>query len=423
MSASALPAVDHRRSDDRVWDQLMALAEHTEPGEPGWTRRVFSPAYRESRQVVSQFMKEAGLDLSRDAAGNLLGWLPGTNRGLPTLVIGSHTDTVAGGGRFDGMVGVIAAIEVARRLRESGTALRHSLWVVDFLGEEPNQFGLSCVGSRAVSGGLEGAHLALRGAAGESLESALRASGADPQQLERARWAPSALHAYIELHIEQSVRLEQAGLPLGVVTAIAGIHRARIEIQGRPDHAGATPMGSRQDALQAAAQVIIGIDLIGRRQGESEGVATVGRILVEPNSVNVVPALATLTAELRSTDEDWLREGVQAVERMVGEVSAASGCPATVSWISAEAPVRCDPRMRELLAKAVREAGAEPMAVPSGAGHDAAHVARLCPMGMLFVPSRDGRSHCPEEWTDKEQVAKGTEALLRALVAVDRAEL
>jgi N-carbamoyl-L-amino-acid hydrolase len=423
MSASALPAFDHRRSDDRVWDQLMALAEHTEPGEPGWTRRVFSPAYQESRQVVSGFMEEAGLELSRDPAGNLRGRLPGTDRELPALVIGSHTDTVAGGGRFDGMLGVIAATEAARLLRESGTALRHPLWVVDFLGEEPNQFGLSCVGSRAVSGDLEEAHLRLRSPTGESLASALTASGAEPQQLERARWDPSALHAYIELHIEQSARLEQAGLPLGVVTAIAGIHRARIEIEGRPDHAGTTPMGSRQDALQAAAQVILGIDLIGRRQGAAEGVATVGRILVEPNSVNVVPALATLTAELRSTDEEWLREGVDAVERMVGEVSAASRAPATVAWISGEAPVRCDPRMRELLAKAVRDMGAEPMAVPSGAGHDAAHLARLCPMGMLFVPSRQGRSHCPEEWTEKEHVAKGTEALLRAVLAVDRAEL
>lgn len=401
----------------------MELAEHTEPGEPGWTRRVFSPAYQESRQVVSGFMAEAGLELSRDAAGNLLGRLPGIDGALPALVIGSHTDTVAGGGRFDGMVGVIAAIEVARLLRESGTAPRHPLWVVDFLGEEPNQFGLSCVGSRAVSGELDEAHLQLHGPMGDSLAAALTASGAEPQELKRARWDPSTLHAYIELHIEQGARLEQAGLPLGVVSAIAGIYRVRIEIEGRPDHAGATPMGSRQDALQAAAQVILGIDLIGRRQGPAEGVATVGRILVEPNSVNVVPARATLTAEIRSTDKEWLREGVEAVERMVGEVSAASGAPASVAWISGEAPVRCDPRMRELLAGAVQDMGVEPMAVPSGAGHDAAHLARLCPMGMLFVPSRAGRSHCPEEWTEKDHVAKGTEALLRAVVAVDRAEL
>jgi N-carbamoyl-L-amino-acid hydrolase len=423
MSARALLAVDHRSSDDRVWDQLMALAERTEPGEPGWTRRVFSPAYRESRQVVSGFMEEAGLELSRDPAGNLLGRLPATGQELPALVIGSHTDTVAGGGRFDGMVGVIAAIEVARQLRETGTNLRHPLWVIDFLGEEANDFGLSCIGSRAVSGDLEVAHLQLRNPAGETLESALKASGAEPRQLERARWEPGSLHAYIELHIEQSGRLERAGLPLGVVTAIAGIHRARIEIQGRADHAGATPMGSRQDALQAAAHVILEVDRIGRRQGAAEGVATVGRILVEPNSVNVVPALATLTAELRSTNEEWLREGKEAVERMVGEVSTASGVPATVAWISGEAPVPCDPRIRTLLTSAVREMGAESMEVSSGAGHDAVHVARLCPMGMLFVPSRQGRSHCPEEWTEKKQIAMGTEALLRAVVAVDGASL
>jgi N-carbamoyl-L-amino-acid hydrolase len=410
-------------SDDRVWDQLMELAEYTEAGEPGWTRRVFSSAYRQSRQVVLRFMEEAGLDATRDEAGNLLGRRPGAESGRPALVIGSHSDTVAGGGRFDGMVGVVAAIEVGRLLRDSGTILRHPLWVVDFLGEEPNQYGLSCLGSRAVAGALEAAHLGLRDPSGETLGSALQAGAADPPQLHRARWDPSALHAYIELHIEQSARLEQAGRPLGVVTAIAGIHRARIEVRGRPDHAGATPMDSRQDALQAAAQIILGIDRTGRRRGTAEGVATVGRILVEPNSVNVVPALATLTAELRSTDELWLREGVEAVERLVGEVSAVSGTPATVTWISAEAPVRCDPRLMVLLSGSVRELGFEPMEVPSGAGHDAAHVARLCPMGMLFVPSRQGRSHCPEEWTDKHQVGRGTAALLRAVLAVDRAEL
>ena len=401
----------------------MRLAEHVEPGQAGWTRRVFSPAYLETRQLVADLMADAGLEVSRDAVGNLLGRLPGTQPDLPALVIGSHTDTVSGGGRFDGMVGVVAAIEVASMLVDSQTRLSHSLWVVDFLGEEPNQFGLSCLGSRAVTGHLESSHLALRDGAGMTLREALLGMGARPDSLGSARWPAGALHGYIELHVEQGARLEQAGRPLGVVSAIVGIHRARIELVGRPDHAGTTPMAGRLDAMQAAARVILGIDGIGRRQASSEGVATVGQITVEPNSPNVVAARATLVAELRSIDGDWLAQAAEQVEELVAQVAAGTGVAAELSWISAEPPVACAPTMRRLLAQAVREVGAEPLEVPSGASHDAANMARLGPMGMLFIPSRDGRSHCPEEWTEKEQVAVGTTALFQAVLAVDQAAL
>jgi len=401
----------------------MLLAEHAEPDQAGWTRRVFSPAYLESRQVVADLMAASGLEVSRDAAGNLLGQLPGAEPDLPSLVIGSHTDTVAGGGRFDGMVGVVAAIEVARRLQAEGTGLWHPLRVVDFLGEEPNRFGLSCLGSRAVTGHLDPAHLQLRDGSGITLGEALVGVGARPESIQSARWPEKSIHGYIELHIEQGARLERAGRRLGVVSGIVGIHRARVELIGRPDHAGTTPMGGRLDAIQAAAQVILGIDRIGRRHEGAEGVATVGQITVEPNSPNVVAARATLVAELRSLDAEWLAQGDEQVAALVAQVAAGTGVVAELAWVSQESPVACHPTMRRLLAQAVRELGAEPLEVASGASHDAAHLARLGPMGMLFIPSLGGRSHCPEEWTEPEQVALGTSALLQAVRAVDRAQL
>jgi len=399
------------------------LAEYAEPDQPGWTRRVFSPAYRESRQVVADLMEGTGLEVTRDAAGNLLGQLAGAEPDLRALVIGSHTDTVAGGGRFDGMVGVVAAIEVARRLRAEGTRLRHPLRVVDFLGEEPNRFGLSCLGSRAVTGHLDPAHLQLRDASGLTLEEALVGVGGQPEAIQSARWPENSIHGYIELHVEQGARLEQMGRRLGVVSGIVGIHRVRVELVGRPDHAGTTPMGARLDAMQAAAQVILGIDRIGRRQEGAEGVATVGQIAVEPNSPNVVASRATLVAELRSLDADWLAQGDQQVAALVAQVASETGLVGELSWLSQEAPVACHPTLRRLLAQAVQELGVDPVELASGASHDAAHLARLGPMGMLFIPSRGGRSHCPEEWTDPEQVALGTAALLQAVQVVDRAQL
>ena len=408
-------------SEDRLWGDLTGLAEFVESGLPGWTRRVFSAPYQASRRFIQTLMEEAGLIAEQDSAGNLIGRLPGADSTLPAIVIGSHTDTVTGGGRFDGMVGVAAAVEVARQLL--GSPLRHPLWVVDFLGEEPNEFGLSCLGSRAVTGHLGSDHLQLRDGSGRTLGEALTAAGCRPADLHTARWRPGSVHAYLELHIEQGRLLEQAGLELGVVTAIVGIARAQIDITGSADHAGTTPMDDRHDALAAAAEVVLGVDRLGRSGEVEHGVATTGRILIQPNAANVVPGLAQLVVEMRSTSEAWLRRSSAALEEMVAQVAKDRSVEASLTWISSEPPVSCDPRVRQLLGRAVEQMGSTPMELESGASHDAAHVARVAPIGMLFVPSRGGRSHCPEEWTDPSQVADGARALLRATIEADAAEL
>jgi beta-ureidopropionase / N-carbamoyl-L-amino-acid hydrolase len=406
---SRLPSPDLAR----VSGDLEILASYRDPEAPGWTRRVFSGFDRAGREWVAARMQEAGLRVETDAAANLIGRLPGTG-GLPgAIVTGSHTDTVHGGGRFDGIIGVLGAIEAVRCLRAAEVELEHDLVVVDFLGEEPNDFGLSCVGSRAISGALDEGHLALLGPDGRSLSEALAAAGGVPSALGGARW-PEGLHCYVELHIEQGPVLEQARVPIGVVTGIAGIHRLRARFEGRPDHAGTTPMSLRRDALSGAAELALAIERLA--QG---GVATTGRLEIRPGAHNVVPGEADLWAEARSPDAQWLDSFGRAVADEFDGIGARRQLGTTLTWISREPPVTVTDWVADSIDQAATSLGNRVLRIPSGAGHDASHMARLGPMGMVFVPSRAGRSHCPEEWTDLEDIGRGIAVLVQALVVCD----
>ncbi len=397
----------------RVFADLMRLAEMVEAGQPGWTRRVFSPEYLRSRELIWELMGSAGLEVRRDPAGNLIGTLPGTAPDQAALILGSHTDTVAGGGRFDGPCGVMAAIEAVRRIRERGGRPRRTIWVVDFLGEEPNDFGISCVGSRAAAGHLSPEHLRLVDGGGRTLAEALAQMGGDPDRIAEARWPKGAASAYLELHVEQGTRLEEAGRGLAVVTAIAGIHRAEIRLEGWADHAGTAPMAGRSDALLAAAEVSLEVEQLGLRGGL--GVATVGRLELVPNSPNVVAERATLIAEYRSGDPSWLSATDELLQEVVSQVPSRRGVRGQLSWLSREDPTLCAEELSSVLLASAREIGEEPLQLASWAGHDAVQVAAICPVAMLFVPSRGGRSHCPEEWTDPQQVEVGTRALAAAV--------
>ena len=399
----------------------MELAEFREPDQPGFTRRLFSDQYQRSRTWVSEQMEAAGLRVRTDPVGNRLGELAGVDPELSQIVIGSHTDTVAGGGRFDGMLGVIGAIEVARLLRQNGVRLQHTLLVADFLGEEPNRFGLSCLGSRAVAGQLSSGYLRLQDQDGQTLAAALAATGSHPENLSQGLWAAERLHSYLELHIEQGTRLERAGVPLGVVTAIAGIHRAVIRVAGRPDHAGTTGMADRRDALVVAAEVVLLVERLAQDSARgASGVGTVGRLKISPGATNVVPGEATAWAEFRSSDEGWLQERHRELDAGVGELATSRGVDVEVDWVSAEPPIDCADGVRREIRKVVQELGCSLLELPSGASHDAAHLAQLCPMGMIFIPSKDGRSHCPEEWSEPPEVALGVAALLAGVVRLDQ---
>jgi len=357
-------------------------------------------------------MTVAGLDVRIDPGGNLIGVRRGADQGLPAIVVGSHTDTVLGGGRFDGMLGVLAGIEVAR---SSPGDLRHTLEIVDFLAEEPTDFGISTVGSRAFAGALSADMLALR--SGErTLADSIASVGGAPDRIQAARRQPGSIAVYLELHIEQGPVLDNEGLRLGVVTAITGIRRFQVRLAGRPDHAGTMPMGLRRDALAGAAEVILALE---REWQDGGGVGTVGRLNVSPNATNVVPGAVELWAEMRSIDPQRLTSAEASFLEAARTIAAQRGLTADIDALSREEPVPIAEHVQAELGEVLRAMGHPVKRLPSFAGHDANQVAKVAPVGMLFVPSRGGRSHCPEEWTDLADAALGARALGEAVLHFD----
>lgn len=408
-----------RIDPERISRRIKALAGFTEPGRP-WTRTAFSPLYLEAREWLRAQMQSAGLATTIDAGGNLIGTLPGRRNELGALGLGSHIDTVPDGGRFDGIAGVVAALEVAEAINEAGLRLRHALSVFDFLAEEPNRFGLSCVGSRAIAGELPADALRIRSPDGETLAQAIVRMGGDPDRLKDGLLAPGAMRAFMELHIEQGIRLESSGDDIGIVTDIVGISRAEISLTGRADHSGTTPMDRRQDALVAAALFVAAVERRARDSGEDGHVATVGKLQVFPNAANAVPGRVVFTLEVRAIGMDRVSGFFAWAERSLAELERERGVRGQLVPLSSGRPVAMDAGLRAVLAKAAREAGLATQDMPSGGGHDAAFMGRICPVGMIFIPCRAGRSHCPQEWSSRDQIARGAQTLLNAVIALDR---
>lgn len=417
MATPSFPALNA----DRLWARVEALSKMTRPDAP-WTRRAFSPLFLEAREWLRGQFLEAGLSARLDAGGNLVGRLQGHGTGAKPLVTGSHCDTVAMGGRFDGIIGVLAGVEVAHTLHENGLRLKHPLEVIDFLSEEPSDYGVSCIGSRALTGQLSDPMLQATDPAGETLAEGMRRIGADPQALADLLRPPGSVAAFVELHIEQGPVLEARGLPIGVVTDIVGIHRVSIVVDGRPDHAGTTPMGIRADALAGAALVI---DEVRRRATALDGsphyvVATVGRLSLTPNASNAVPGRVEMTMEVRSNHRSALDSFPGDVLEAVRRRLQALRVSADMRSISRSEPTACDPLVMGAIERAAGVLGHASMRMPSGAGHDAAYMARCGPAGMVFVPCLNGRSHCPEEWIEPRQLFDGAQVLLHTLLELDR---
>jgi N-carbamoyl-L-amino-acid hydrolase len=404
-------------NEARCFGWLMKLGEITDPARP-WTRTAFSERHGQGREFLAGRMQELGLVTSIDAAGNLIGRREGTAPSAGTIMIGSHSDTVVGGGRFDGIAGVIAGLEIAAALNDSGVRLRHSLEIVDFLAEEPNEFGLSCIGSRGMAGALDTDMLARKNRAGVTLREGIVATGAGSIGAARR----SDVVAFFELHIEQGPVLEAQGLDVGVVTHIAGIRRLSLTFKGQAAHAGTTPLDLRQDALVAAARFVLDLRgaLENRREVQPFVIATVGEIHVAPNAPNVVPGEARVVVDLRSDASEALVSWADRI-RALGE-QAVAGTKVTLAEcrsLSATEPTTCAPALTVHLREAARDLGLRQRDIVSGAGHDAAFLSQIAPAAMLFVPSRDGMSHCAQEWTDSDALAKGVAAVLRAVRAFD----
>lgn len=410
------PTIDaaHLRAD------IDALAEITEPDRP-WTRRSFTPRFDEGRAWLRRRMEADGLAVRVDAAGNMIGRREGREPDAKAILVGSHTDTVPSGGRFDGIAGVAAGLEIARALAAAGEMLRHPFEIVDFLAEEPSEFGLSCIGSRGMAGVLDAGMLAATRPDGLRLDAAIRAVGGAPERL----GVPlrDDIAAYFELHIEQATQLERAGLSVGVVTAIAGVVRIAIRFEGVAAHAGATPMDQRADALAPAAECVAFVRRLAEETARSSNthfVATVGILDVHPNAANIVPGTARLAVDIRAGDMADAERFLTRLDEASAATAAAHGVErAGFDLISRSAPAVCDPDLCAHLITAARAAGHDPLSLGSGAGHDAMFLARLAPMAMIFTPCLRGRSHCPEEWAEVSDVAAGAATMLGAIRALD----
>jgi N-carbamoyl-L-amino-acid hydrolase len=401
----------------RIAEDIDSLAALTEPDRP-WTRRAFTPRFLDGRAWLEQRFDAAGLVTDIDAAGNLIGRREGTEPGLGTIMVGSHSDTVPDGGRFDGIAGISAALEVARALKDKSLTLRHNLEIVDFLAEEVSIFGVSCIGSRGMIG-LRPDEWLDREALDMTLHQGIFDAGGNPA-LKQPR---TDIRAFLELHIEQGPVLDDGELDIGVVTAIAGITRIEIIVEGRADHAGTTPMRSRKDALTAAARLVLDIEHIGREfaLGDTHFAATVGEFTMEPNAANVVPSRVRLLIDARAEDRSQMERFLEVIQESVNWVTSETEVSiAPPKIISDNLPTPLDSDIQYALDAACETVGASHRRMASGAGHDAAWMARVTKSGMIFIPCLGGRSHAPEEFAETDDIALGAAVLLEAVQRLDQ---
>lgn len=384
---------------------------------PGGINRVaYSEADLAGRAFTLDLFRQAGLVPRLDTAGNILARLEGSDPSLPPILIGSHVDSVTDGGNYDGPVGSFSAIEAARSLREQGVRLRHPVEVVVWQNEEGGT-----IGSKLAIGDLAAADLDKVARSGKTLREGLGIVGGDVSRLNEAVRKRGDLACYIELHIEQGGLLEQAGLQIGVVEGIVGLRWFEIAIEGFANHAGTTPMDQRRDAMLAAAKFTVAVnDAVRAEPGRQ--VATVGRLIPQPNTTNVIPGQVVLTVDLRDLDPAKLIRFTAVFERLGREIGAATGTTFGMKPLVHSEPALADPQVMGWIEAAAGLLGLTRRWMPSGAGHDAQEIARIAPMGMIFVPSVAGISHSPREYTKPEDVVHGADVLLNAVVAADRKE-
>ena len=409
---------DVRIDGERLWSRIVALGEIgaiTGPaGELGCARLALTEADRQGRDLVTGWMGDLGLAVTVDAIGNVVGTRPGTDPNAAAVMTGSHVDTVATGGRFDGNLGVLAGLEVVETLETLGIRTRRPISVAFFTDEEGARFAPDMLGSLVYVGGM-------------ALEEALDVTAVDDgarlgDELVRIGYAgphpcpaASAPHAYIELHIEQGPILEDEGVTIGVVVGVQGISWTELEIIGRSAHAGTTPMRLRRDPGFVAAAITTFVRQLTARLGGAQ-VATVGRIDLRPNLVNVVPSTATLTVDLRNTDDAVLVSAEAELAAEVSRLAEAERVTVTARSLARFQPVDFDPATVDLVEATARRLGYSTRRLPSGAGHDAQMLARVCPTAMIFTPSAGGLSHNIAEYTAPDDVAAGANVLLQTVL-------
>ena len=398
----------------RLLDRIVELAQiGAIEGTQGCSRLAFSDADREGRDLVVTWMQDLGLTVTVDAVGNVVA-STSDDGAAGAVMAGSHIDTVGTGGRYDGNLGVLAGLEVIEATLAAGVDLQRPLAVAFFSNEEGSRYPPDMMGSLAYVGGM-------------SVESVLEVTGADGsvvgEELERIGYRGSAPcpgaapHAYVELHIEQGPVLDRAGLQIGAVEGVQGISWTELVLTGQSNHAGTTPMTLRRDPMVVAAEVAVAARNIAAEFGGSQ-VATVGSLTLHPNLVNVVPAHATMTVDLRNTDEKALQRAEDELRKRTLELAQSEGIDVNSRTLARFEPVEFDDRIVDQIEQLATQRGLSTKRMPSGAGHDAQMMARICPTGMIFVPSVDGISHNPAEHTDEQDLIAGAQLLADAMLAL-----
>lgn len=380
-------------------------------------RLAYSREEKEATDYFIELCREAGLRVTCDAAGNVIGRRPGLNSALPAVGIGSHLDTVIEGGKYDGVTGTLAALEMVRSLNDRHIRTRHPIEVYSFACEESARFGFSQIGSKLIAGLIGKKEIAdLTDKEGKSIRTVFKDRGLDFERIEEAGRTHHTLSVFLEMHIEQGPILESRNKDIGVVTGIAAPTRYSICIKGHAAHSGSTPMDQRQDALIGAAKIAIELEQAARREMTYGTVATVGDIEIEPGAMNVVPGETQLKVDIRSISRSSKERVVRTLKRAITQLSGERHLKIEVTLLSDETPVPMDPRVIATFERICREKGISCLKLPSGAGHDTMNMATLCPAGMIFVPSAGGISHHPDEHTDMAQIEKGIEVLEQAVL-------
>ncbi|HEX5564643.1 MAG TPA: Zn-dependent hydrolase [Sporosarcina sp.] len=400
---------------ERLRQSFEELARFTEKGE-GINRLAYTKTEREARDFLIKQFKLAGLKVRTDYAGNVIARREGRFPDLPVVATGSHIDSVYAAGEFDGTAGVLVALEVMRSLADEGVETDHPLEAIIFACEESARFGASTLGSKAMSGRLDPAYTrSLTDKHGITLMQAFEENGLDLEEVHLAMRFQDEIKAFVELHVEQGPVLERQGKAIGVVSAIAAPIRFHVHVGGTADHSGTTPMDYRHDALLGGAEIALAVEKAALEEVEHGTVGTVGVFSIQPGAMNVVPGAADLYVDIRGTDRDSRQRVVAALESAVNDVAKARGLDIWMDELSSEEPVQMDSQLVAELKAICEEQGVSWLEMPSGAGHDSMNMASLCPTGMIFVPSKDGISHNPAEYTSMEQLMAGAE-ILRAFM-------
>ena len=391
----------------RLWDSLLRIGKIGKEQGGGITRLPLSKEYKEASSVLVELLEKANLKVSIDNLGNIIGKREGKDNSLPSIMIGSHLDTVVNGGLFDGTLGIVAGLECINYLNDNDIVTNHPIEIIAFNFEEGSELG-GTFASRSIMGLVDLNQ--------EGLEGKLKKYGLTLHDVKSVIRDPGTIKEYIELHIEQGGVLYSKGIPVGIVNEIVGIRRYKVIVKGEANHGGTTPMYLRRDPLIAAAKLIIAIEAIVKDIGEPL-VATVGYINAYPGGVNVIPGEVEFTLELRDISQEKID---LAVERIMAYSKEIREVDFDFQFITNNPPVSLDEGIQNTIEESCRELGISYIYMASGAGHDASPLSRKVPAGMIFVPSREGRSHCPEEWTDLEDIVKGVKVLIATVLKRDR---